>query len=74
MKRFHVSAETWKRGAAGHSVIEIDPVKITRRIASVPKDLIRSEYLTRLNGRGRVPDDVIAEIVDEVFLPLVRSH
>jgi AcrR family transcriptional regulator len=52
---------------------EIDPGKITRRIARVPKDLIRSEYLTRMNGRGRVPDDVIEEIVDEVFLPLVRS-
>jgi AcrR family transcriptional regulator len=49
---------------------EIDAGKITRRIASLPKDLIRSEYL---RGRGRVPGSVIAEIVDEVFLPLVRG-
>lgn len=51
---------------------EIDPGKISRRIARVPKDLIRAEYLTRQRGRGRVPDRVIAEIVDEVFLPLVH--
>jgi AcrR family transcriptional regulator len=51
---------------------EIDPSKITGRIARVPKDLIRSEYLTSVKGGGRVPDTVIIEIVDEVFLPLVR--
>jgi hypothetical protein len=51
---------------------EIDPGKITRRIARIPKDLIRSEYLTGRNGPGRVPDGVITEILDEVFLPLVR--
>ncbi|MBV9450628.1 MAG: TetR/AcrR family transcriptional regulator [Streptosporangiaceae bacterium] len=51
---------------------EIDPAKISRRIARVPKDIIRSEYLTRADFNGRVPDDVITEIVDEVFLPLVR--
>ncbi|MBL7486876.1 TetR/AcrR family transcriptional regulator [Frankia sp. AgB1.9] len=49
---------------------EIDPSLIKRRIASLPKDLVRAEYLTRKDGR--VPEDVIAEIVDDVFLPLVR--
>jgi AcrR family transcriptional regulator len=52
---------------------EIDPRMIKPRIASLPKDLVRNEYLTRPNG-GRVPERVIAQIVDEVFLPLVRDH
>jgi hypothetical protein len=50
---------------------EIDPARITARVASVPKDLIRSQYLTRPDG-GPVPEEAIAEIVDQVFLPLVR--
>jgi hypothetical protein len=50
---------------------EIDPTMIRPRIAGLPKDLIRNEYLTRPNG-GRVPEQVIAQIVDEIFLPLVR--
>jgi AcrR family transcriptional regulator len=53
---------------------EIDPARITSRIARLPKDIIRSEHLTRANGTGRVPDSVIAEILDEVFLPLVRAQ
>jgi AcrR family transcriptional regulator len=53
---------------------EIDPAKITSRIARLPKDIIRSEYLTRADGKGRVPDSLLAEIVDEIFLPLVRGH
>ncbi|MGW5053071.1 helix-turn-helix domain-containing protein [Actinokineospora sp. NPDC004072] len=43
------------------------------RVATVAIDLLRSEYLTR--GLAAVPDEVIVEIVDEVYLPLVRrSH
>lgn len=50
---------------------EIDPAMIKPRIASLPKDLIRAEYLTSKGG-GRVPEETIAAIVDDVFLPLVR--
>ncbi|CAO5153112.1 hypothetical protein FAIPA1_160021 [Frankia sp. AiPs1] len=50
---------------------EIDPRMIRPRVASLPKDLVRNEYLTRPGG-GHVPEAVIAEIVDEIFLPLVR--
>jgi AcrR family transcriptional regulator len=52
---------------------EIDPARITARVASVPKDLIRSQYLTRPDGGG-VPEQAIVEIVDEVFLPLVSRN
>jgi AcrR family transcriptional regulator len=50
---------------------EIDPTRISARVASVPKDLIRSQYLTRPNS-GPIPEETIAEIVDEVFLPLIH--
>jgi len=50
---------------------EIDPARITPRLARLPKDIIRSEYLTRPDGSGRVPDSTIVEIIDQVFLPLV---
>jgi AcrR family transcriptional regulator len=52
---------------------EIDPSVIKPRVASVPKDLVRSEYLTG-NARGRTPQKIIEEIVDDVFLPLVRHR
>ncbi|KAB8186493.1 TetR/AcrR family transcriptional regulator [Microbispora catharanthi] len=48
---------------------EIDPRRITARLADLPVDLIRHELL--MTGRP-VSEDVIAEIVDDVFLPLVR--
>ena len=48
---------------------EARPDRITRRIASVPGDLLRHEMLTT---RTAPPDRILAEIVDEVFLPLVR--
>ena len=34
--------------------------------------LLRNEYITR--GTPTVPDGVLAEIVDEVYLPLVRGR
>lgn len=40
------------------------------RVVSVPVALLRNEYVTR--GVPSVPDSVLVEIVDEVFLPLVR--
>ncbi|MCG8915820.1 TetR/AcrR family transcriptional regulator [Actinokineospora sp. PR83] len=40
------------------------------RVATVALVLLRNEYLTR--GLTTVPDSVLVEIVDEVYLPLVR--
>jgi len=34
--------------------------------------LLRNEYITR--GAPTVPDGVLVEIVDEVYLPLVRGR
>lgn len=48
---------------------EIDPARLTPRIAAVPFDLYRAELLMTLKP---VPDQVIESIVDEIFLPLVR--
>ncbi|WP_370962097.1 TetR/AcrR family transcriptional regulator [Amycolatopsis sp. cg9] len=42
------------------------------RVATVALVLLRNEYLTR--GLTTVDDAVLAEIVDEVFLPLVRRR
>jgi AcrR family transcriptional regulator len=47
---------------------EIDPQKLTPRIASLPIDLARNEVMMTMKP---VPDSVIAEILDEIFLPLV---
>ncbi len=47
---------------------EIDPARITPRIASLPTDLGRHEIIMTLD---RIPDAVIEEIVDDIFLPLV---
>ncbi|MBD3942670.1 TetR/AcrR family transcriptional regulator [Microbacterium sp. NEAU-LLC] len=48
---------------------EADPAKLTRRVRSVAVDLYRHDLLM-----NAVPlsDEAIVEIVDEVFLPLVR--
>jgi len=43
--------------------------RLPERVIRVPFDLFRSEAIMRL---GRVPDDELVAIVDEVFLPLVR--
>jgi AcrR family transcriptional regulator len=44
------------------------PDRITPRIASLPGDLLRHEMM---RPRGDTSDEFLAEIVDEVFLPLV---
>jgi hypothetical protein len=49
---------------------EIDPERLTPRIMSLPTDLIRHEVLMTL--QPATPESII-EIVDEVFLPLVRK-
>lgn len=47
---------------------EIDRAKITPRIVSLPTDLVRHEVLIT---QQPVPDAVLIEIVDDIFLPLV---
>jgi AcrR family transcriptional regulator len=48
---------------------EVDQNKLTPRIASLLPDLVRHEFLMTLKP---VPNVVIAEFVDDIFLPLVR--
>jgi AcrR family transcriptional regulator len=49
---------------------EIDPDKLTKRIASLPLDLVRHEgFMTQ----KPIPKAVIAEILDSIFLPLVAA-
>jgi AcrR family transcriptional regulator len=48
---------------------EIDRSKLTPRIASLLPDLVRHEFLMTLKP---VPNAVITEFVDDIFLPLVR--
>jgi hypothetical protein len=55
-----------KRGAERG---EVRPDAVTPRIATLPTDLVRHELLLR---RRMVDDSMMAEIVDDIFLPLVR--
>jgi AcrR family transcriptional regulator len=48
---------------------EIAAARLTPRIASLPTDLARHEILMTF---GPLSDEAITEIVDEIFLPLVR--
>ena len=49
---------------------EIDPARLTPRNVALPTDLARNEILMT---RKPLPDEVIREIVEDVFLPLVRG-
>ncbi|MFC4455403.1 TetR/AcrR family transcriptional regulator [Deinococcus sonorensis] len=51
---------------------EARPEALHPRVAGVALALLRHEYFMR--GAPEVPDAVLAEIVDEVYLPLVRSR
>lgn len=51
---------------------EAPPEALHPRVATVPLVLLRNEYVTR--GIAAVPGSVIVEIVDEVYLPLVRGR
>jgi AcrR family transcriptional regulator len=42
------------------------------RVATVAVVLLRNEFIVR--GYPTVPDDVLVEIVDEVYLPLIRGR
>ncbi|MFJ4670609.1 TetR/AcrR family transcriptional regulator [Kitasatospora purpeofusca] len=48
---------------------EVRPERLTPRLKSLPFDLLRHDILTTF---APVPDDTLEEIVDTVFLPLVR--
>ena len=48
---------------------EVTPDRLTERVKSLPFDLLRHEFLTTF---APVPDHVLEEIVDTIFLPLVR--
>jgi AcrR family transcriptional regulator len=50
---------------------EIDPDRLTPRLRTLAFDLYRHEILMTLQP---VPEPVIEEILDEVFLPLVRAE
>lgn len=50
---------------------EVKPELLTERIKSLPFDLLRHEILTTF---APVPDHVLEEIVDTVFLPLVHAR
>ena|SRR5215831_14889279 len=51
---------------------EAPPEALHPRVATVAVALLRNEYVTR--GYPTVPDGVIVEIVDLVYLPLVRGR
>lgn len=50
---------------------EISTDALTPRVATVALNLLRYEY--GINGATAVPPSVLVEIVDQVFLPLVRA-
>jgi hypothetical protein len=49
---------------------EVDADKLSPRVIAVPVDLARNEIFLTLTG---LSDEVIYEILDLVFLPLVRK-
>ncbi|MFB6992485.1 TetR/AcrR family transcriptional regulator [Streptomyces sp. NPDC056178] len=49
---------------------EVAPEALRPRVATVAVVLLRNEFVMR--GVPTAPDDVLVEIVDEVYLPLVR--
>jgi AcrR family transcriptional regulator len=51
---------------------EARPEALHPRVATVAVVLLRNEFITR--GYPTVPDSVLVEIVDEVYLPLIRRR
>jgi hypothetical protein len=51
---------------------EVRPGALHPRVATVAIVLLRNEFITR--GHPSAPDEVLVEIVDEVYLPLVRAR
>ncbi|MEU6074195.1 TetR/AcrR family transcriptional regulator [Micromonospora sp. NPDC047074] len=50
---------------------EVRPEVLNPRVATVAVVLLRDEFITR--GHPAVPDNVLTEIIDEVYLPLLRG-
>jgi hypothetical protein len=50
---------------------EIDPARLTPRILDLPFDLFRNEFMMTLKP---VPDHVLRQIVDDIFIPLVATQ
>jgi AcrR family transcriptional regulator len=50
---------------------EIDPARLTPRIIGLPFDLFRNEMMMTLKP---VPDHVLRQIVDDIFIPLVTAR
>ncbi|GAB3827892.1 TetR/AcrR family transcriptional regulator [Dactylosporangium cerinum] len=51
---------------------EAGPAALHPRVATVAIVLLRNEFVTR--GVPTAPDEVLVDIVDEVYLPLVRAR
>jgi AcrR family transcriptional regulator len=51
---------------------EVAPAALHPRVATVAIVLLRNEFVVR--GIPEAPDEVLVEILDEVYLPLVRAH
>jgi len=51
---------------------EVSPEALRPRVATVAIVLLRNEFVMR--GVPTAPDEVLVEIVDEVYLPLVRKR
>lgn len=49
---------------------EVRPERVTARVAALPGVLLRHEMMV---SRGPITDEFLAEVVDEVFLPLVAT-
>jgi hypothetical protein len=49
---------------------EVDPARLTPRIIALPFDLFRNEWMMTLK---LVPDHVLRQIVDDIFIPLVST-
>jgi AcrR family transcriptional regulator len=50
---------------------EADPARLTPRIIDLPFDLFRHEMMMTLKP---VPDHVLRQIVDDIFIPLVTTQ
>lgn len=67
-----------QRGSAVEQVVnravergEVDPARLTPRIIALPFDLFRNEVMMTLKP---VPDHVLRQIVDDIFIPLVTTQ
>lgn len=67
-----------QRGSAVEQVVnravergEVDQARLTPRIIALPFDLFRNEMMMTLKP---VPDHVLRQIVDDIFIPLVTTQ